>query len=81
MLDFKVLVLVKKTMSPQWHSDDGPGSGTYSSEQQDLMLHPASIIYYAMHSIGYVLSSYTWCSPFIRELDDSCVLVMAQRIS
>jgi len=43
MLDFKVLLLVKKAMSPQWRSDDGPGPGTYSSEQQVLMLHPASI--------------------------------------
>ena len=60
MLDFKVLLLVKKAMSPRWHSDNGPGSGTYSSEQQVLMLHPASIKYYAMHYIGYVLSSYTW---------------------
>ena len=47
-------------MSPQWHSDDGPGPGTYSSEEEVLMLHPASIIYYAMHYTDYVLSSYIW---------------------
>jgi len=34
MLDFKVLLLVKKDMSPQWCCDDGPGPGTYSSEQK-----------------------------------------------
>ena len=60
MLDFKVLLLVEKAMSPRWHSEDGPGPQIYSSEQQVLMLHPASIKYCAVHYTGYVLSSYIW---------------------
>jgi len=92
MLDFKVLLLVKKAMSPQWHSDDGPGPGSYLShitcimygiifngsrmKHQNLLLGDMCYhLIYGRRRVG--------CSPFIRELDDSCVLVivMAQRIS
>ena len=49
MSDIKIKVLllnhlVKKAMSPRWHSEDRPGPQIYSSEQ-----HPVSIEYYAMH--------------------------------